>query len=503
MQHIKEILDSEAGLLIENNNEDNKIVVDNRFELLKQRVDLIENKNDNFYSYLIKVISDYLNELYDSKIQNFPSIVLDINGKLISQEYNSLNTSDIYKLSVANSDLANKLFEYVSEILENNKNIQLGTDTITKLFNRNPKATSFSVEQTYLYRAFDYKKLVNIINENDLLKKSNINIEEIYQILIDSFQIDNDIVFEGLINSDDFKKNHQKVIDLLKKCNATTFLDITNIIIRHFDKDFDRLSIVKSRNKDYFIERVIIELLNHYLNEEDCNFIHEILSDENIKIDYNYDYADYFGQTSLKELLALKGNKVIIKALLSKEENIQSNYWHGESKIQLYRLYAILGEYDKAINLFQQKYNYANDFTEDFYDGFNKDGIAYGDITYEDSFVEFLEAICTSFKNENIEYLTQIEYISRILNSENVKFINLEEVLSILFGVLNEEDFELLLQSLNKKYNNGSLKYFVVNEQEEGLFRRYKINIVNKEEKENILSIYNNEEVKSLNKKLK
>lgn len=84
-----------------------------------------------------------------------------------------------------------------------------------------------------------------------------------------------------------------------------------------------------------------------------------------------------------------------------------------------------------------------------------------------------------------------------------MKFINLEEVLSIFFGLLSKEDFELLLQSLNKKYNNGSLKYFVVNEQEEGLFRRYKINIVNKEEKENILSIYNNEEVKSLNKKLK
>jgi len=183
--------------------------------------------------------------------------VFDENEDLIQQEYDELESSDIKKLCHVNRNLAGELFEYVCDILEKNKDIKLDREILTKLLNRNPKLFSLSVEQNYFYRNFDFERLVAILNKNETLKKSNISIDDIYQILVDTCQIDNEEIFGYLISSEDFQKNHQKIDEFLNECNGKAFADITNIIIKYFDKDYDRISIVKkrkefSRNSNHF-----------------------------------------------------------------------------------------------------------------------------------------------------------------------------------------------------------------------------------------------------------
>lgn len=185
--------------------------------------------------------------------------------------------------------------------------------------------------------------------------------------------------------------------------------------------------------------------------------------------------------------MALSENETIIKDLLSKEENIYDYYGHGERMISLYMLYAIIGEYEQALNVFQKKYHYASGFTDDFVNGFNEDGYARGDFFYEDSLASFIEKICTSFNNKDIEYSTRVNIISRILNSENVKYINLEETLPLLKDALNDDDFSLLLDSFIEKYKSGKLGFIVVSELEE-MYSRYDIRIASDEQVQEILS---------------
>lgn len=504
MNDIKRILDSDAGFLIEDfKDQDSSKTIDNRLELLKRKVDSKENKDDNFYTELISLISNYFDTLYDSKIENYNFIVYDLNGELIPQDYDCISGSDMFKICRANRKLANKLFDYVCDILEKNKDIKLDYETLKKLLNRAPESVTFSVEDGQLYRLFDFNKLVKIINDNQILKKSNISLDEVYQLLIDTCQLDNDDVFTNLIQPEDFQKNHQKVDDLLMKCNAKTFVDITNIIIEHLDKNFDRLSIVKKRNSDNFPENVIKALLKSISRKENYDFIHKLLTYENIDINYDLYCSDYFGSATLKVLIALSGNEVIIKDLLNKKENIQNNYWHGESKIQLYRLYTIIGEFEKALINFEENYNYSYDFTEDFSNGFNKDGYAKGSMMYKDSLIEFIKDICASCNNKNIDYLNKKELIIRILNSEKVKFINLEKLFPIMQENLSSDDFKLLLDSLLEKFDAGSLEFTTVTEQDD-FFDHYTIMIASNEKVQDILfNINKNEENKVLSLKKK
>ena len=130
LANIKRILDSDAGLIIEDMSQpDIKKVVDNRFSLIKQSVERVENKDDNFYTELVKLISNYINELCDKKIEDFPIIVFDENSEEIAQEYDELNSSDMLNLTHANKELSKKLFEYVCSILEVNKDVKLDIET--------------------------------------------------------------------------------------------------------------------------------------------------------------------------------------------------------------------------------------------------------------------------------------------------------------------------------------------------------------------------------------
>ncbi len=48
-------------------------MIDIRFFLIKRNVDLIKNKDDVFYTKLIKLISNYIDHLCDKNVEGFPS----------------------------------------------------------------------------------------------------------------------------------------------------------------------------------------------------------------------------------------------------------------------------------------------------------------------------------------------------------------------------------------------------------------------------------------------
>ena len=391
--------------------------------------------------------------------------------------------------------IASVIFNYVCSILKTNKDIKLNVETLTRLLNRNPKPFTVSVEDSYLYRLFDYKKLVELINDNEIFKKSNISVDDIYQILINAYQIDNEEVFSCLIKTEQFKENNMKVIELLNQCNAKTFVKISDIIVKYIDKDFDILTLVKKRTDKNFIERLIIFILLSHFTENDYLLIHQLLNDKEISLNYNLYYADYFGQSTLKDLLAFSNDRNVLRDLLSKQENIKNCYFNGDWKIQLYTLYAKLGDYEKAIETFAKNYNYSYDFNEDYKDGF-KNGQAEGDFEYIDSLVEFVKNICSSFEKDKIDYARQKDIIERILNSQNVRYINIERVLPIIKDYLSAEDFHELLSSLLQRYSVDDIGFITVIEND-CFYGRYTIRIATEEEIQNSLA-----KLKSKNLKL-
>lgn len=447
LEIIKKYLDSEAGLAEDSKGKER--IIDNRFELIKIQVCSIENKDDAFYSDLIKLISIYVDKLYDSKVDNPPVLVFNIDGELIPQNQERLSRWDKYYLSDANHDFSKNLFLYVCDILKANPNIKLDLDTLRRLLNRSPKLFTLSIETDFISRSLNFKKLAKIMHENQTLKKSGLNIDDIYQLLIDTYQLDNEDVFGTLVERDDFKANNKKIIDLLSNCNSSTFIKITNIILRNFNKNFDRMTLVKARKEKDFPELLITRMGLSYINEDDYNFIHQLLNDEDISIDYDFDYFDYYGQTSLKEIVALSGKRTLIKDLLSKPENIQDYYWHGEIIIELYQLYAIIGDYENALNHFKNHYYFES----------IKNGQIKVEYTYEDSLAKFIKNICNSFIADDIDYIKRKEIIDSILASENVRCINIDETLPILQTVLSSEDFEELINSLVERCNSGTLGF--------------------------------------------
>ena len=193
LENIKRILDSDAGLIVRDISR-GKELIDNRFALIVQCIEQAENKDDSFYAKLIRLVSGYIDKLYDGET-DVPTTVFDENGKELELEYDRLSFSDRVNLNLANKYLTKKLFEYVCSILEANKDVELDVETLKRLLNRSPKKNTLSVEEELLYRPFDYKRLVEIINKNGILKKLNISVDDIYQILYETWQLNNEGVF--------------------------------------------------------------------------------------------------------------------------------------------------------------------------------------------------------------------------------------------------------------------------------------------------------------------
>lgn len=496
LEKIKRILDSEAGVVIDNKLQPaNRKVVDNRFFLVKQNIELFENKDTNFYSKLIELIAIYIDKYYTKEIKNFLNVVFDENGELMSRDCLETNYKDVFLLTMANWELAGNLFDFVCSILENNKDVKINIETLNKLLNRDPKLFSFTAEESYLYRPLDYKKLVKIINQNKTLEKSNISIDDIYRLLLDTCQLNNEDVFCGLISPEQFNKNHQKIDEILMCCNAKAFVEITNIIKGNFNETFDRFSIAKKRNKNRFCEGLIFELISCNINKDDFDLIHKILTDPELNINYNSYFMDYAGGgIDLRSKIAFSSNKVIIKDLLSKEQNIQNYYGYG---VYLYQLYAIIGEYDKALTNFEEIYNFKNDI-QDEESTWDKVGYAYGGWGYKDSLANFISKMYSSFKEEGVDYSIIVNLINRIINSKNVKYINIEKVLTSIQEVLTRDDFKLLIDNLLKKHNSGKLEFIMVKEHK-SMFTSCIISIASEEEfKNSLLELNKKEKSKAL-----
>ena len=486
LENIERILNSDAGLVVRDISR-GKELIDNRFALIVQCIEQTENKDDSFYAKLIRLVSGYIDKLYDGKT-DVPTTVFDENGEELELEYDELSFSDTVKLNFTNKCLTKKLFEYICSILEANKDVELDVETLKRLLNRSPKKNTLSVEEELLYRPFDYKRLVEIINKNGILKKLNISVDDIYQILYETWQLNNEGVFGGLVTPTEFNQNHQKVDEVLNVCNVESFVEITNIIRRIFDKNFDRFKFAKKRSEDNFRENLIIVLL-HHPTEEDYALIHQILTDSEIQINYNLYYADSVGDTDLKSLIALSGEPQIIRDLLSKEQNVQAYYRYGETSIQLFRLYAIIGEREKALASFNESYDCACDYTGEYNNELDRGECAYGYWQYEDSVAGFIDDLCTSFDKQNTDYQTRIAVINEILNSNRVRYINLEETLPAIERTLSEEDFKALVDFLVLKRNSGALGFIVADEIDD-LVNRYAIRLATEEEIQSNLAAF-------------
>ena len=82
--------------------------------------------------------------------------------------------------------------------------------------------------------------------------------------------------------------------------------------------------------------------------------------------------------------------------------------------------------------------------------------------------------MCESFKEDETDYTTVINLINRIINSENIKYINLEETLTPIKEVLSPEDFKFLIEVLWKKYKSGNLNFLSISNHED-MFTQYKL----------------------------
>ncbi len=502
---IEEILRKEALLKV--NTEEKSVnvkklkidIIDDRFDQIEKLIKSYKNKDEEFYSNLIRILIKHADILYDKKYGKKKSIIYNKNNqpiKIIDDNQKVIDNSHFnHNLTTADYYLSRSLFNYICTILENNKDIKLDINTLKLMLNRNPKLFTLSVEEDYLTRQFNFKRLAVCLKRNETLKKSNIQIDEIYQLLIDTYQIDNESVFPNLINSEQFKENHKKLDDFLETCNSKTFVNITNIIIRKLDENFDRITFIKKKNKENYIENLIISILNNTPTELDYNLIHSLLNDESLNINYGYTYCDYIGKESLLSDLAFTGNAIIIKDLLSKEENIKNCYWSGEFYIELYRLYAMIGEYEKALANFNENYNSNYNFYEDFNeDEFLGTGYTYGEYSYHNSLAAFIKNICNSFKNSDIEYNKKLDIIKEILNHEKVKYIDLQETLPSLKETLNESDYQLLIEALLERESSNNIK-FITTKEVNKTYIKYKIEIISKE-----LAL---EEIKNVDEKVK
>lgn len=488
LERVEAILKSEASLIIVNPADAKKISLrgnrvekkaeDNRFELLKQTIESMTNVDDKFYSKIIQIVATYINLLYDREIDF--GIVKVVNIADVFMESIYFNDSDSFVLKSANRELAGQVFEYVCCILENNKDITLNFETFNGLLNRNPRLFTLTVEASFIDRPFDFVRLARIISKQQMLKKSNITIDEIYQLLIDTCQIDKEDVFRSLVDPDEYKRNHKKVDEFLMWCNARVFVVVTKIIKSYYDSSFDRFAIVKQRNKNHFCEQLIMELLSGHGESENYDLIHQILTDSDIKIDYETYYADYIGMSDLKSLIALSGNRLVIEDLLSDEGNIQDNYWHEEVHISSYMLYAIIGDYEKAIVEFESQYDSTCDLNDED-NNWDRSGFAYGGWQYQDSLAKFIENICISLKIDGIAYDEAVKLINRILNSSKIKYVNLKETLGPIQEIFSPEDFKLLLDNLFDRQKTGNLSFLKVEDYID-MFIRYRITLADENE---------------------
>lgn len=351
--------------------------------------------------------------------------------------------------------LAGKIFHYIGTILEKHPDITLSKETITKLFNTNPELFPFSVDEIYDDRMLDYLSLAKIMNQNKTLEKSGFTTEDILKLLIDTYQIRNKAIWEQFLTPEQFQASHQTIDEFLSHCNANTFVQISNIITRDFDANYDRYFLIKEHGKKskMFPTTILKELALTAETESDFQLIERLLIDGEISIDWNYSNRDYYSEADvrLQTYLALTRNPKILSILLQNPNRIQTYYSCMESYfISLFEIYAILGDYEKSIQIFEEK----------FYDTPKGTSIAippyFGDI-----FTQYIETIVKSFEQYDIDENERKKILEQILNSKSIDCVNPVEVLPEIKSTLSIENFQELVTKLKKREQNGEIHFFI------------------------------------------
>ena len=406
--------------------------VDNRINLIKYEVNNVKDKDDLFYEKLIELISKYYSKISNKKIVNGIRIGFDNYGNKVERNYIKYDLTDML-LKTRNIICSKELFDYVCELLKKNKDIKLDYEILKKLL---------TDDLNYC----NYHQLVKILYKNKTLMKSEITVEQIYQLLIDTYQISNCLVVPFLISKDDFKKNHEKIDEFLLDCNGEMFAKVISIIKISFDSNYDWLSLLKNAESKVIPEEVIIELINI---PESSSDILKILNDSHFEINYNYISNDGI---ELINLLALTNDRLLIKNLLSKDENLRKTYSNGYSKINLYHLYALTGQYDQALASFENNYSDSN----------NKlDTIGYiRSLESISNLYRLIVLLCDSFTEYKIDYYEKLNIIFRILDNKNIKYIDIN-ILKFIENenVLKDDDYKTLVKNIINRYKDGYIKF--------------------------------------------
>lgn len=487
---LKDILESEASLVVENvsvlSQEDDigKTIQDDRFKKIKDLVAQFENKDDNFYSELIKVFSDYIDKLFARRADSLNVILNDSNGKQSNLQFDRFNNYIAYKMKSANEEFGKKLFDYVCDMLQEHPDITLDADTLKKLLNRNPQVFTYSIDRECYYRSLDFQRLANILKSNGTLKKSGMNVSQVYQLLIDTFQLTDENVFITLVTPKQFNEDHTALDDFLKICTARTFISVTNIIIKYYDEDFDRFSLLKGRKEKNFFESIIIEALKNLNdNHKNIDLILQVIEDENIQINYGFCWATYAGESELRSEIVSTEDRRLLKAIFKSEEDIEAYYSSGYARLIITELYADLGEYDKAFEQFFKHYRRDQDFL-DFDDDFERVGFARSKASwmYQDSIETFIHALVRAFSYDQIEYSKAKAMIDKLLSYEEIKYINLYQTLCHLIEFFKEEDMLSILNRLLEKNRAGEIKFISAQDERS---ENYKVRIASSDEIKN------------------
>ena len=513
MEPIKQILDNQNVVV---HLQDRKIEIeDKRIYNLVHFIDS-DKRNDAFYQQVIDELVREIDFLYQKDPPVFTGIVVDSQEKalpdyksvcqnrwnvtspknqnrlqdlLMYTSSNSECTSQedqieeaIYTLEkiqrqVTRSDrrLAENLFRYIGTILENYPDITLRKETITRLFNTNPELFPFSVDEIYDDRMLDYVSLAAIMNQNKTLEKSGFTTEDILKLLIDTYQVRNEKIWREFLTPKQLQTSHQTIDEFLSHCNAKMFVHISNIITRNFDANYDRYTLIKEHSKDNkaFPTAVLKELSHVAETEADYQLMKRLLTDDEIQIDWNLSHRDYFSETdiSLKTDLALTRNPKILSILLQDSNRIHTYYSYDEAiYISLFEIYAILGDYEKSIQTFEEKFhdnqNYAS-YVDNPQKKLQKGIPIVIPPYFQDVFTQYIETLVKSFEDRKINENKRKEILSRVFNSKTITYINPAEVLEEIEPTLSKETFQELVTRLREREQNGEIRF--VTREEYGL----------------------------------
>ncbi len=205
LKSIQAVISSQPGLTADG------YKVDNRLSIIKRKVNEYGCKDDFFYYLLIKLISMNLSKIYNRKFSDWIGLVLSENEELIPQPLSNINNfissnfNYIDAIQQADCEFSINLFEYVCDILESNRDIMLDAETLIRLLDRRFELSSSNLEGQH-YQTYNFSRLAKIMKENHTLEKSNISLDDTYQILMQTNQFNNEDVFGFLVNSEEFKK---------------------------------------------------------------------------------------------------------------------------------------------------------------------------------------------------------------------------------------------------------------------------------------------------------